>query len=106
MKRLDGKCLTVVKINNNNYSIRATEHGLERMLQRKVSEEMVINGVLSLGKEKLLELKYEGKKTMIIDQINKITIVLDFKKNTFKIVTVINNINVFIKEGQKVERVI
>lgn len=106
MKRVNDKCLKVLRIENKDYSLRATEHGLERMLQRKVSEEMVISGILSLGSEKLLQLKKEGKKTMIIDQINKITIVLDFKGNIFKIVTVMNNVNVFIKNGQKVERVI
>ena len=106
MKRVNDKCLRVLRIQNKDYSLRATEHGLERMLQRKVSEEMVISGILSLGSEKLLQLKTEGKKTMIIDQINKITIVLDFKGNIFKILTVMNNVNVFIKNGQKVERVI
>ena len=106
MTRANDQCLLVLKVKNVRCSIRATEHGLERMLQRKINQEMVINGIVSLGEEKLSQLKKEGKKTMIIDQKNKITIIIDFKKNIIKVVTVINNVNVLIKNDHNIERII
>ena len=106
-KRLKDQCLMVIKVNKQCCSIRATFHALERMEQRAVSSETVKAVILSLEQQgKLSKLLDEKKKTMIIDKINKVTVVLDFKQNVIKIVTVINDINVFIKDNQKIERII
>ena len=52
-----GKSIAQIKINYTTYSLRATDHGLERMKQRKISEYVVTGDVLSLGKDRLLELQ-------------------------------------------------
>lgn len=99
-----GKSIAQIKINYTTYSLRATDHGLERMKQRKISEYVVTGDVLSLGKDRLLELQKQDKDIALIDTLHNIAIILQFQGNIIKILTVINSSDIYIKRTTVVER--
>jgi hypothetical protein len=99
------KLLAQIKINNQQYSIRATVHALQRMAERKVDEYVVTGNVLALGEKRLLALQEEQTDAIVIDKVSNTSTVITFNKNTIKIVTVIDKANVFVKSNTKIERI-
>ena len=102
MKRNKDKHLATVAIEGNTFSIRASVHALERMSERKIDEYVVTGNVLALGK-KLVELKEANTEVIIIDEETNSSVVIGFKKNTIKVITVIDKSNVFVKTGTHIE---
>ena len=101
MKRTDtkSKCLAQIKIEKEIYSIRATGHAIDRMIERRVDEWVVSGDILALGKERLLNFKEANKDIALIDTKRDITIIMNFKKNTIKILTVIDKSDVYVLNG-------
>lgn len=96
------KCLSSLNIGNETYSIRATVHSMERMEQRKIDEYMVTGAIMSLGKERIIELQKDQDDFIIVDEENEVSIVISFKKNTMMILTVIDKSKVFAKKNTKI----
>ena len=99
------KMIAQIKINKQDYSIRATMHSLQRMQERKIDEYVVAGNVLALGAERLLKLQLAEEEAIIIDKKTNTSIVIAFVKNTIKVVTVIDKSNVFVKDGTRIERI-
>ena len=94
-----------LRIRNQDYSIRATEHSLLRMEQRGVDEYVVSGTVLSLGHSKLLEYQANDKDIAIIDKVKGIAVIATFKRNTIKIITVIDKEDIWVKDGTTIENI-
>ena len=99
------KLLAQIKIDGKSYSIRATVHALERMDQRSIDEYVVTGNVLALGNQRLVELQEMQEDAIIIDENTNTSVVITFKKNTIKVVTVINKANVFVKKNTTIEKI-
>jgi len=99
------KQIAKLKIKNQDYSIRATEHSLLRMKQRKVDEFVVSGTVLSLGHQRLLSNQESGKDIAIIDKVKGIAVIATFKRNTIKIITVIDKEDIWVKDGTTIENI-
>lgn len=100
-----GKSLAQIKIGRDTYSIRATEHAVERMAQRHVDAYVVTGNVLALGPEKLADLKATSEDAIIIDTRTNTAVVVTVEKQTIKVVTVIDKSNVWVKDGTRIERI-
>jgi hypothetical protein len=98
------KMIAQITINKQTYSIRATEHSLQRMTERKIDEYVVSGNVLALGATRLLKLQEAQEEAIIIDKKTNTSIVIAFLRNTIKIITVIDKSNVFVKDGTRIER--
>lgn len=104
MKAKD-KCLSQIKINKQSFSIRATVHSIERMNERGISEYVVTGNILALGDEILKDMQEKQEEAIVIDKVTNTAIVIGFKKNTIKVITVINKSNVFVKDNTRIERI-
>jgi len=100
------KQIAKLRIKKQDYSIRATEHSLIRMKQRGVDEYVVSGTVLSLGRSKLLEYQANDRDVAIIDKIKGIAVIVTFKRNTIKIITVIDKKDIWVKDGTTIEKII
>lgn len=106
MKRTNtkSKSLAQITIENETYSIRATGHAVDRMIERKVDKWVVSGDVLALGKERLLSYTKLTKDVALIDGKRGITIILGFRKNTIYILTVIDKSDVYILDNTMIKR--
>jgi len=102
MAKKKDKGLAQVNIEGRRYGIRATYHALERMEERKIEAETVVGNILLLGKEKIKELQELEQEIIIIDEDTNTSLVIGFKQNKIKVITVINKSNVFVKKGTKI----
>lgn len=103
--RKRGKSLATIKIDNEIYSIRTTEHAEERMEQRDIDEYVVTGNILALGRERLLQLQETQEDAIIIDERKKVSIVICFVKNTITIITVIGTENIWNNRGTQIVRI-
>lgn len=97
------KRIATINIKGQEISIRASEHSLERMNQRGISEFVIAGNIIALG-DRLTEIRNTNEEGIIIDQENKIAVVFGFKAgapNTCFIITCIAKTHVFIKTGTK-----
>ncbi|MFW6312100.1 MAG: hypothetical protein ACOC1K_07690 [Nanoarchaeota archaeon] len=97
------KALTTLKIGNDMYSIRTTDHSELRLKQRNIDEYIVISNILSLGKERIQELQNQDKDIMVIDENNNVSICFCFNGNKITIITVIDKSDIFVKRNTIVE---
>ena len=97
--RTKSKSLAQIKIENEVYSVRATGHAVDRMIERKVDKWVVSGDVLALGKERLLSYSQLTKDVALIDSKRGITIILGFRKNTIYILTVIDKSDIYVLDG-------
>ena len=72
------------------------------MEQRKIDHYVVSGNILALGKEKLLSLKEEQDEFVVVDEEKNISIVASFKKNTIRIITVIDKSKIWVKKGTSI----
>lgn len=101
----NGKSLALLTIEGKDYSIRASEHALQRMEERQVDSYVVAGNVMALGAERLQELQRKQEEAMIIDEENEVAVVIAFKGNRIMLVTVLNKANCYVKKGTRIERV-
>lgn len=97
------KRIATIKIEGQEISIRASEHCIQRMQQRGISEYVIAGNIIALG-DRLAEIQNTNEEGIIIDQEHKMAVVFGFKPgapNTCFIITCINKSNVFIKTGTR-----
>lgn len=102
MAKKKGKQIAEVKIEKMKISVRASEHALERMEERKVDKFAVAGAIIALG-ERLEALR--GQEAIVIDKEKDLAVVFGITKNTANIITVINKSNVFVKSNTVVEHI-
>ncbi len=98
------KQIAQIQMKEAQYSIRATIHCLERMEERNIDEYVIVGNIIALGPETLAEIKEKQEEAIIIDEEKAVSIVFGFKKNTVRIITVIDKGNVFVKKNTRIER--
>ena len=98
-QRQKDQLLAQVRINNKDYSVRASAHAIQRMQERKVDSYIVTGNILSLGEERILKLQEKGEEAILIDENTNTSIVFGFKGNRIQVITVIDKANVFVKRG-------
>mgnify|MGYP001092671431 CR=1 FL=1 len=96
------KCIATINIEGNTYSIRISNHAQKRMQERNISSYVIAGNILSLGKNRLLQLQKSGEDFIIIDDITNTSIVAGFKNNRMFIITVIDKCNIFVKSETQV----
>ena len=99
------KSIAQIKIGETVYSIRATEHSLQRMAQRNISEYTVTGTVIALGPQVLKELGESNEEAIIIDSNSGCSVVAAVHGQRVFIITVIDKTNVFVKTATRVERI-
>jgi len=102
MGRKQKKCIATINIGGDTYSIRTSKHAQKRMQERDISEYVIAGNILSLGKNRLLQLQKSGEDFIIIDDITNTSIVAGFKNNRIFIITVIDKCNIFVKSETQV----
>ena len=104
VRRKKDKLIAELKINGQQYSIRASAHALQRMEEREVDEYVVAGNILALGKQRLAELQEEQAEAIIIDEEKDVAVIIGYKGNRIMVVTVIGRSNVFVKKGTVIEK--
>lgn len=102
MERKQKKCIATLNIGGDTYSICTSNHAYRRMQERNISEYVIAGNILSLGKNRLLQLQKAGDDFIIIDTITNVSIVAGFQGNRIFIITVIDKSNVFVKSKTQV----
>lgn len=101
---MKSKSLTTLQINGDTYSIRATKHSLERMDERNIDEYFVASDLLSLGKDKIVELQNDEEDIALIDEDNEVSIIFGFTKNRIMVITVIDKSDIYVKSNTKIQK--
>ena len=96
-----GKFLSKIEMTDQSFSIRASEHAVERLTERNVDAYTATAAVIALGEAVLTDLQVTKDEAMIIDEDNGIAIVVGFRKHTCYIVTAMNKSRVFVKKGTR-----
>jgi hypothetical protein len=104
MKKQKEKFITQIKVQNYKFSLRITAHAQQRVDERNIDEYVLAGEVLALGKN-LIKLYKTQDEAIIIDKIKNISVVVGFKKNTIKIITVIDKSNVFVKSNTEIFKI-
>lgn len=99
------KSLTTFQIDKETYSVRTTSHSELRINQRNIDSYIIISNILSLGKERIKEYQNQDKDIMVIDESNNISFCFTFKKNTVKIITVLDKSDIWVKKNTLVEKI-
>jgi hypothetical protein len=95
--------ITDLTIDLHKYTIALTEHACNRILDRNIDTLKVINAIKSIA-EYLKTIKKTGTdEAIIIDTKNNISIVFAiYPDSTLKVITIIDNSNVFVKNHTKI----
>jgi hypothetical protein len=86
-------------INNRTYSIRFSEHADNRLNDRKLDLYQCIGAILSLGEKRILEYSNSGRDIFIMDNTNKFSIVCYIDKCTIYVITLLDKIDCYVKDG-------
>lgn len=88
------------QIGNNNYQITLTKHAKDRMNERNITEDHIIDNVLSLSTNQVKNLNNNASEAIIIDKESGVSVVVGFnKRGRITVITVINKSNVYVKEN-------
>lgn len=95
--------MTIAKFtfNNQYYQIRATKHATDRMKDREITKEIILN---TISKMKLTDLNYGINligNIALIDKENNISLILDIDKKEMRIVTILKKSNIRVKPDTK-----
>jgi len=94
-----GKSVNSFNINGQTFSIRLSDHAELRLKQRGIDLFQAVGVILSPGQERILNYRDSGRDIMIIDKEKGFSIVAAIEGNCIIIVTVIDKIDIYIKEG-------
>ena len=86
-------------IQNKTYSIRLTNHAEQRLNQRKLDLFQVIGSILSLGEKTITAYSGSNRDIFILDKEHNFSIVCNISACTITIVTVIDSIDCWIRQG-------
>ncbi len=91
-------------INNNNFRIESTTHALERMEERGIDRQVVLDVIQELD-YKVLIYNDSGEEVAIIDQEHDIAVIIEVRLNKVVVITVIDRANIHIKDGTLLEEI-
>ena len=97
--------ITKVKFNNRRYSVRLTNHSISRLRERGIEVNNLINTIHKLNFMELAEIEKENKEVALIDYNYDYTMFIAFKEKVINIVTIIEGVDNYIKEGTKIFRI-
>ncbi|MFP4662456.1 MAG: DUF4258 domain-containing protein [Halanaerobiales bacterium] len=91
--------------NNDRYfPIESTTHALERMEERGIDRQVVIEVIQELN-YKILFYNNSGEEVAIIDQEHDIAVIIEVRFNKVVVITVIDRANIHIKDGTLMEEI-
>jgi len=96
--------ITLLKFSYNGieFSIRATEHSLERFKENNIDVDIACGDIISLGKERLYQYSECGDDVAIIDKDNNFVIIITFEVYQIRLKTIIPRSNAYIKSGTRI----
>lgn len=95
------KHLVGIDFGHVTYSVRATVHARERMVERNVEEMVVVGNVLALGKDRMSKLQETQEEAIIVDEAEDLAIVIGFKNYVIHIITVLDDANIWNNRGTR-----
>lgn len=87
------------------FRVEFTTHALERMNERKITEETVKSLIRGLGRRRLFELNDCGSELAILDHTQNMSVILEVRLNKAVVITVMNRSNIFVKKGTLKEQI-
>jgi len=93
-----------ITIKNNNFRIESTTHALERMEERGIDRQVVLDVIQELD-YKVLIYNDSGEEIAIIDQEHDIAVIIEVRLNKVVVITVIDRANIHIKDGTLLEEI-
>ncbi len=93
-----------ITITNNNFRIESTTHALERMEERGIDRQVVLDVIQELD-YKVLIYNDSGEEIAIIDQEHDIAVIIEVRLNKVVVITVIDRANIHIKDGTLLEEI-
>ncbi|MFP4016966.1 MAG: DUF4258 domain-containing protein [Halanaerobiales bacterium] len=86
------------------FPIESTTHALERMQERGIDQQVVIEVIQGLN-YKIMSYNNSGEEVAIIDQENDIAVIIEVRFNKVVVITVIDRANIHIKDGTLMEEI-
>jgi hypothetical protein len=96
--------LAEMQILERGFRIESTTHALERMKERNITKNIVIEVVMGLD-NKVLLYNNTGEEIAIIDQEHDIAVIIEVRLNKVVVITVIDRANIHIKDGTRLEEI-
>lgn len=93
-----------IAIVNNDFRIESTTHALERMEERGIDRQVVLDVIQELD-YKVLIYNDSGEEVAIIDQEHDIAVIIEVRLNKVVVITVIDRANIHIKDGTLLEEI-
>jgi len=93
-----------ITIKNNNFRIESTTHALERMEERGIDRQVVLDVIQELD-YKVLIYNDSGEEIAIIDQEHDIAVIIEVRLNKVVVITIIDRANIHIKDGTLLEEI-
>jgi len=101
-----GKELIKFSYNGKNFSVRATEHSLERFKDHNLDVDAALGSIIALGKERLYRFSSDSIDVAVIDKENNLSVIITFesedKEVQIRIRTIIPRSHIFVKAGTRV----
>lgn len=98
-RRKPGKVINQFTLNGKTYSIRLTAHAQQRLQQRNLDLYQITGSILSLGQKTITEYSGSNRDIFIMDKEHNFSIVCNISVCTITIITVIDSIDCWIKNG-------
>ena len=98
-RRKPGHMVNSFTLNGKTYSIRLTNHAQIRLQQRNIDLFQTIGSILSLGKKTITAYAGSNRDIFIMDKEHNFSIVCNISACTITIVTVIDSIDCWIRQG-------
>lgn len=88
-------------VDDDIYTIKLSNHAAERMVEREVSKDQVIDNILSLSLKDFRYLRDHSLKVIVINKETKVSVVLGFNReiDIVTVVTVIKKENPYVSKG-------
>jgi len=101
-----GKELIRFAYNGRSFSVRATEHSLDRFKDHNLDVDAALGSIIALGKERLYKFSKDSVDVAVIDKENHISVIITFesedKETQIRIRTIIPRSRIFVKAGTRV----
>ena len=98
-KRKAGTSINTFTLNNKTYSIRLSSHASQRLQQRNIDLYQTTGSILSLGEKTITAYSGSNRDIFIMDKEHNFSIVCNISACTITIITVIDSIDCWIKNG-------
>jgi len=98
-KRKAGISINTFTINNKTYSIRLSQHAKQRLTDRNIDLYQTTGSILSLGEKTITAYSGSNRDIFIMDKEHNFSIVCNISACTITIITVIDSIDCWVKNG-------